>query len=669
MVERVEAEVLEPGGSVTRVTRRARAGYPAEDAMTVLIGTSGWQYRDWRGALLPAAPAAAALAGALRAALRDRREQQRLLPAARARDVPAWRERTPPDFRWAVKASRYLTHIKRLREPEEPVGRLMERAAGLGDKLDADPAAAAADAAGRPRAAARLPGPASPVGTRVAVEPRHDSWWTDEIRALLERYGAALCWADRTSSRSRRCGGPPTGATCGCHHGVRELGATGRRPSSCGPTGWPPRGGGEDVLVYFNNDPGCAAVADAVVFADAVRRRRGDAHPRADGGPGDGPRLAGGTLGAPGIASAASSPTWRPSALRRAAEPDRSALSAVVAPPAAPPDAGAGGAPGVWELPVRGSFDLDQTLSVRLRSARGGTGGAAADGLLRSTASRNRRASSSPVRLPVSCGSPSTAVPNPTAVLGQVARILSVDVDATGYDALGRTDPLVGRLQRARPGLRPPLFHSAYEALCWSVLSARRPAAQMAELRTRLSRAHGRVFVLDGVEVAAFPTPDQLLAVSEFPGLPDVKLERLHAVAADVARAGRLDTDALRGLDPAVAAAELQRLPGIGPVLQRTGHRQGARSHRPDAGGGGGRSRDRRRAGGPAAGRRRSGRAGPARGPRGAPGSASRCAPPVGRAGALARARVAGAPPRAGRRAGRRPAAGSAARRGCRPAA
>jgi DNA-3-methyladenine glycosylase II len=86
----------------------------------------------------------------------------------------------------------------------------------------------------------------------------------------------------------------------------------------------------------------------------------------------------------------------------------------------------------------------------------------------------------------------------------------------------------------------------------------------MAELRTRLSRAHGRVFHLDDVEVAAFPTPDQLLSVSEFPGLPEVKLGRLHAVA-EAARAGRLDTDALRRLDPLIAAAELQKLPGIGP--------------------------------------------------------------------------------------------------------
>src|SRR6478752_6769361 len=196
-------------------------------------------------------------------------------------------------------------------------------------------------------------------------------------------------------------------------------------------------------------------------------------------------------------------------------------------------------APGVWELPVRGSFDLEQTLRFGFGQRAAAEIGPmkmafCADGLEEQVGVVVSAPAAGVLRIAVDGGA------EPDRVLSQVARILSVDVDATGYDALGRVDPLVGRLQRARPGLRPPLFHSAYEALCWSVLSARRPAAQMAELRVRLSRAHGRVFVLDGVEVAAFPTPDQLLAVSGFPGLPEGKLERLHAVA-EGARAGSLD--------------------------------------------------------------------------------------------------------------------------------
>lgn len=166
---------------------------------------------------------------------------------------------------------------------------------------------------------------------------------------------------------------------------------------------------------------------------------------------------------------------------------------------------------------------------------------------------------------------------DPEAAAGQAARVLSADVDGTGYDDLGRRDELVGSLQRARPGLRPPLFHSAYEAVCWSVLSARRPLRQGARLRERLSTEHGRVFGLPGGDVAAFPTPDQLLGVTELPGLPAVAIPRLHAIAEE-ARDGELDTAVLREMEPGEAAAALQRLPGIGPfyaelvVLRALGH-------------------------------------------------------------------------------------------------
>ena len=150
------------------------------------------------------------------------------------------------------------------------------------------------------------------------------------------------------------------------------------------------------------------------------------------------------------------------------------------------------------------------------------------------------------------------------AVRRQVSRVLSLADDATGYMAVGQRDPVVARLQAAARGLRPPLFYSAYEAAAWSVLSARRPREQMLKLRQQLSESHGASFTIAGQPLSAFPTPEQLLAVSEFSGLPSVKLERLHGVAR-AALDGWLDTDALRKLDPEEALGELQRIAGIGP--------------------------------------------------------------------------------------------------------
>ena len=150
------------------------------------------------------------------------------------------------------------------------------------------------------------------------------------------------------------------------------------------------------------------------------------------------------------------------------------------------------------------------------------------------------------------------------AIRRQVSRVLSLADDATGYVAVGRRDLVVARLQAVAHGLRPPLFYSAYEAAAWAVLSARRPREQMLKLRQQLSESHGACFTIAGQPLSAFPTPAQLLGVSEFPGLPSVKLDRLHGVAR-AALDGWLDTDALRELDAEEALAGLQRIGGIGP--------------------------------------------------------------------------------------------------------
>lgn len=150
------------------------------------------------------------------------------------------------------------------------------------------------------------------------------------------------------------------------------------------------------------------------------------------------------------------------------------------------------------------------------------------------------------------------------AVRRQVARVLSLDHDARPYVAVGERDPVVRRLLAAAPGLRPPLFYSPYEAAAWAILSARRPAAQMDDVRRRLSETHGQTFTLAGQSLAAFPTPAQLLEVTEVPGLSADKTTRLHAVAR-AALDGQLDAARLRGLTADHAMADVRSIPGIGP--------------------------------------------------------------------------------------------------------
>jgi uncharacterized protein YecE (DUF72 family) len=185
-----------------------------------------------------------------------------------------WRASTPDDFCVAVKISRYLTHIKRLRDPAEPVARFLDRAAGLGSKLGPVlvqlPPTLTADVDALTGVLRRFPS-----AVRVAVEPRHPSWWTAPVRAGLERHGAALCWADR--------GGRPVTPTwrtaefgyLRMHEGRAEPRPRyGRRALAS----WLDRigaefAGADTVYTYFNNDPGGAAIADAAALAGLARRR------------------------------------------------------------------------------------------------------------------------------------------------------------------------------------------------------------------------------------------------------------------------------------------------------------------------------------------------------------------------------------------------------------
>lgn len=241
--------------------------------VTLLVGTSGWQYRDWRGRFYPdGLPQRLWLEHyAERFATVEVNNAFYRLPE---RDTFAnWRARTPGDFIVAVKVSRYLTHIKRLREPQEPVRRFLDRATALGDRLGpvllqlpptlrADPAALAGTL------------DLFPAGVRVAVEPRHPSWWTAQVRTVLERHNAALCWADRGSRPIAPLWRTADFGYLRLHEGrARQWPRYGRVALR----GWVRRlaetyGGDATAYVFFNNDPGCAAVTDAVALAAEADR-------------------------------------------------------------------------------------------------------------------------------------------------------------------------------------------------------------------------------------------------------------------------------------------------------------------------------------------------------------------------------------------------------------
>jgi uncharacterized protein YecE (DUF72 family) len=254
--------------------------------MALIVGTSGWQYRDWRGVLYPPGVGQRRWLEyyAQRYATVENNGTFYRLPSPQT--FADWRARTPEGFLMAVKASRYLTHVRRLRDPAEPVGRLLRAASGLGDRLGpvllqlppdfrADPGALDGCLHEFSRVAATVG-----VRLRVAVELRHDSWWTQEVRDVLTRHRAALSWADRLG----RPLAPPWRTADWGYLRLHEGGREGADPADAPPryggqdlAGWGRRLAGTwpddaDVFVFFNNDPGGAAIHDAAAFASAARR-------------------------------------------------------------------------------------------------------------------------------------------------------------------------------------------------------------------------------------------------------------------------------------------------------------------------------------------------------------------------------------------------------------
>lgn len=149
------------------------------------------------------------------------------------------------------------------------------------------------------------------------------------------------------------------------------------------------------------------------------------------------------------------------------------------------------------------------------------------------------------------------------AVVAQVRRMCSLDIDGTEFAGAGARDPVVSLLQMIHPGLRPVLFASPYEAACWAVLSHRIWMIQAVRLRRRLTERFGTEVDVGGTSLRTFPPPAALSAVDHLPGLPGPKLPRLRAIA-EAAAGGLLEAAALRAMPAEEALKQLQRLPGIG---------------------------------------------------------------------------------------------------------
>ena len=149
------------------------------------------------------------------------------------------------------------------------------------------------------------------------------------------------------------------------------------------------------------------------------------------------------------------------------------------------------------------------------------------------------------------------------AVYAQVARVLSLDVDGTGFHAVGGRDPVISDLQRSYPGLRPVGFFSPYEAAAWALIGNRIRIVQAARVKARMAERLGHMVNIYGDHRYVFPSPSGLTALDAFPGLSERKVTYLRHLGG-AARDGKLDPFDLRSRPMAEALDHLKTLRGIG---------------------------------------------------------------------------------------------------------
>jgi uncharacterized protein YecE (DUF72 family) len=222
----------------------------------VHIGCSGWQYRDWSGGAFypPKLPQRRWLEH-YASEFQTVEVNSTFYRLAKPDAVARWVSETPQGFLFTVKASRYMTHVKRLTDLEEPLARYYEAieplasSPKLGPVLWQLPANFKRDEQRLADALERLP------PGRHCFEFRHESWFTDDVLSILRSYGAALVYGDHPERPWQPLELTADWAFVRFHYGRR-----GRRGnySETELRDWASRlrdvRGDAEIFAYFNND-------------------------------------------------------------------------------------------------------------------------------------------------------------------------------------------------------------------------------------------------------------------------------------------------------------------------------------------------------------------------------------------------------------------------------
>ena len=168
--------------------------------MSILIGTQGWNYTAWVGPLYPPGTRPSEFLSTYARAFRSVEVDSTFYAVPDVRAVRAWAERTPPEFTFALKMPKEVTHERRLRDADEVVHGFVDRARELGSKLGPVLLQMGPDFEPDELPAIETFLPTLPTDIRFAIEFRQSRWMSADVRPylmdVLSRHGVALALSD-----------------------------------------------------------------------------------------------------------------------------------------------------------------------------------------------------------------------------------------------------------------------------------------------------------------------------------------------------------------------------------------------------------------------------------------------------------------------------------------
>jgi len=238
----------------------------------IRIGCSGWQYRHWRELFYPDGLAQKRWFAHYAESFATVEINASFYRVPQAATFTGWFDKAPPGFRYAVKANRFITHTKKLKDVAEPLAEFLLRTRGLkqalGPVLYQLPPRWRADDVRLAEFLALLP-----PDLEHALEFREPSWMSERVLGMLDAAGVGFCVHDLHGS-------PPTPRVAtGRLAYLRLHGAEGKYWGRYSPEqleGWRDwclleAERGRDVWVYFNNDIHGHAIEDARALEALVR--------------------------------------------------------------------------------------------------------------------------------------------------------------------------------------------------------------------------------------------------------------------------------------------------------------------------------------------------------------------------------------------------------------